>query len=146
MINPLSSQQLFHRSRIRLACWFTLAMGGILSLSGFAMYRAFGQANWVALEREVESIAGTLHDSLEPMLPASGDPTAVLQQVFPDLCVVDQPCDPNPTLIQRHTTGISDRTIYYIRLFDHHGNLLAFSPDQPLPLADTLNPAEWQTF
>ncbi|MGP1383399.1 MAG: two-component system sensor histidine kinase RppB [Thainema sp.] len=146
MINPLSSQKLFHRSRIRLACWFTLAMGGILSLSGFAMYRAFVQANWVALEREVESIAGTLHDSLEPMLPASGDPTAVLQQVFPDLCVADQPCDPTPTLIQRHTTGISDRTIYYIRLFDHHGNLLAFSPDQPLPLANTLNPAEWQTF
>jgi two-component system Ni(II)/redox-responsive regulator NrsR len=34
--------------------------------------------NWAALEREIESIAGTLHDSLEPMLPASGDPAIVL--------------------------------------------------------------------
>ncbi len=141
----MNSQQLFRRSRLRLAGWYALVMGGILSLCGFAMYRALVQANWVALEREIESTAGTLHDSLEPMLPASGDPTDVLQQIFPDLCGVDQPCDPTPTLIQRHTTGISDRTTYYIRLFNHQGSLLAYSPNQPEPLNSTVNPAVWQT-
>jgi two-component Ni(II)/redox sensor kinase NrsS len=121
-------------------------MGVILSVSGFGIYRAMIQSNWAAMEREVESIAGTLHDSVEPLLPASEAPTAVLQQLFPDLCLSGQPCNATPTLIQRHTLGISDRTTYYIRLFNHEGNLLAFSPNQPLALPNTLNPTSWQTF
>jgi two-component system, OmpR family, Ni(II)-sensor and/or redox sensor kinase NrsS len=100
----------------------------------------------VAMEREMESIAGTLHDSLEPMLPASEEPTAILRRILPELCLAGQPCNTNPTLIQRHTTGISDRSTYYIRLFDRHGRLLAFSPNQPLSLPKTLNPTLWQTF
>ncbi|MEO1095091.1 MAG: two-component system sensor histidine kinase RppB [Cyanobacteria bacterium J06638_28] len=141
----MNSQQLFRRSRLRLAAWYALVMGGILSLSGFGMARALVQSNWAALEREIESIAGTLHDSLEPMLPPSENPTDVLQQILPDLCLVEQPCEPNPSLIQRHTLGISDRTTYYIRLFDNQGNLLAFSPNQPEPLPTSLNPTTWQT-
>ncbi|MGQ4649890.1 two-component system sensor histidine kinase RppB [Lyngbya aestuarii] len=142
----MNSHQLFRRSRIRLALWYAGVMGVILSLSGFGMYRALVQANWAALEREIESIAGTLHDSLEPILPASEDPTAILQQILPELCLVGQPCNTNPTLIQRHTTGISDRNTYYIRLFDHQGKLLAFSPNQASHLTQTLNPATWQTW
>ncbi len=141
----MNSQQLFRRSRLRLATWYALVMGGILSLLGLGMAHILVQANWAALEREIESSAGTLHDSLEPMLPSAQDPTGVLQQIFPDLCVVEQPCEPNPSLIQRHTLGISDRTTYYIRLFDNQGNLLAYSPNQPEPLSTTLNPDTWQT-
>jgi two-component Ni(II)/redox sensor kinase NrsS len=141
----MNSQQLFRRSRLQLAAWYALVMGSILNLLGLGMARALVQANWVALEREIESIAGTLHDSLEPMLLPAEDPTNALQQIFPDLCIADQPCEPTPTLIQRHTTGISDRTTYYIRLFDHQGNLLAFSPNQPEPLSDILNAELWQT-
>ncbi|NJO42082.1 MAG: two-component sensor histidine kinase [Cyanobacteria bacterium CRU_2_1] len=142
----MNSHQLFRRSRTRLALWYALVMGAILSLSGLGMYRSLVQSNWTAMEREMESIAGTLHDSLEPMLPTSGDPTTVLQQIFPELCLAGQPCNTNPTLIQRHTTGISDRSIYYIRLFDHQGTLLAFSPNQPPSLLKTLNRSPWQTF
>jgi len=141
----MSTHRLFRRSRIRLALWYSLVMGGILSLSGFAVYRSIVQSNWTAMEREIESIAGTLHDSLEPMLPVTGDPAAVLQQIFPDLCLVGKPCAANPTLIQRHTTGVSDRTIYYIRLFDHHKKLLGFSSNQPAQLPNTLTSTSWQT-
>jgi len=144
MKNP--SQLLFRRSRRRLACWYAIAMGGLLGLSGLGLYRALVRANWVAIEREIESIAGTLHDSFEPMLPAAEDPTRLLQQIFPDLCVVEQPCNNNPTFVQRHTTGISDRNTYYIRLFNQHGDLLAFSPNQPFPLPTDFNPSPWQTF
>jgi two-component system, OmpR family, Ni(II)-sensor and/or redox sensor kinase NrsS len=142
----VNSHQLFRRSRIRLGLWYALVMGVILSLSGLGMYRSLVQSKWAAMEREMASIAGTLHDSLEPMLPASEDPTAVLRRILPELCLVGQPCNLNPTLIQRHTTGISDRSTYYIRLFDHQGQLLAFSPNHPPALPNTLNPALWQTF
>jgi two-component Ni(II)/redox sensor kinase NrsS len=141
----MNTHQLFRRSRIRLALWYALVMGVILSLSGLGMYRALIQSNWAALEREIESIAGTLHDSLEPMLPASGNPVAILQQIFPELCLAGQRCNVRPTLIQRHTIGISDRNTYYIRLFDYQGKLLAFSPNQPAQLPNTLNPTDWQT-
>ena len=78
----MNSQQLFRRSRTRLALWYAGVMAGILGLAGLGIYRALIQANSAALEREIESIAGTLHDSLEPMLPPSADPTVVLQQIF----------------------------------------------------------------
>lgn len=139
-----TSQQLFRRSRLRLALWYALVTGSIFGLSGLAMYRVLMQSRWVALEREIESIAGTLHDSLEPILPASDAPAVVLQQIFPDLCLAEQPCNETPTLIERHTLGVSDRTTYYIRLFDDEGRLLAFSPNQP-QLSNRLNPEPWQT-
>jgi two-component system, OmpR family, Ni(II)-sensor and/or redox sensor kinase NrsS len=141
----MNSQQLFRRSRIRLAFWYAVVMGVILSLSGLGMYRSLVQSNWAAMEREMESIAGTLHDSLEPMLPDLKDPTTVLRRVLPELCLAGQSCQVSPTLIQRHTTGISDRSTYYIRLFDHRGHLLAFSPSQSLKLPQTLNAKPWQT-
>jgi two-component system, OmpR family, Ni(II)-sensor and/or redox sensor kinase NrsS len=142
----MNSHQLFRRSRIRLALWYALVMGVILSLSGLGLYRSLVLSNWAAMEREIESIAGTLHDSLEPRLPASEDPTAVLQRILPELCLAGQPCNISPTLMQRHTTGISDRSTYYIRLFDHYGKLLVFSPNQPPSLPKTRNSTLWQTF
>lgn len=142
----MNGYSLFRRSRIRLALWYTGVMGIILSVVGFGVYRAMIQANWTAMEREIESIAGTLHDSVEPLLPVAEAPTAVLQQIFPDLCLSGTPCKTSSTLIQRHTIGISDRSTYYIRLFNHQGKLLAFSPNQPDSLPPTLNPSPWQTF
>jgi len=141
----MNSHQLFRRSRAQLALWYSLIMGSILGFLSLGIYQLLIQSSWVALEREVESIAGTLHDSLEPMLPASGDPIAVLQRILPELCLVGQPCQQNSGLIQRHTIGISDQTTYYIRLFDHHGQLLAFSPNQPPFLSQTLSGTDWQT-
>jgi two-component system, OmpR family, Ni(II)-sensor and/or redox sensor kinase NrsS len=142
----MNNLSLFRRSRLRLALWYAGVMGVILSVSGFGIYRAMIQSNWAAMEREIESIAGTLHDSVEPLLPPTEEPTATLQQIFPDLCLTRQPCKAVPTLIQRHTLGISDRTTYYIRLFNHQGKLLAFSPNQPSVLPSVLNPTPWQTF
>lgn len=140
----MNSYRLFARSRLRLALWYALAMGGILSILGLGVYRSIVQANWVALEREVESIAGTLHDSLEPILPQNTNPTGTLRQIFPDLCLINQPCDTTPTLIERHTTGISDRRLYYIRLFNHQGQLVAFSSNQPESLSQNLESETWQ--
>lgn len=141
----MNSHQLFRRSRIRLALWYAGVMGVILSLSGFGVYRALIQSNWTAMEREMESIAGTLHDSLKPIILSSENPTTVLRHILPELCLVNQPCRDKPTIIQRHTIGISDRSTYYLRLFDHHSQLLAFSPNQPAGLPPILQPEPWQT-
>jgi two-component system, OmpR family, Ni(II)-sensor and/or redox sensor kinase NrsS len=143
----MNTYKLFRRSRTRFALWYAGVMAVILSLSGFGMYRFLIQSNWEAMEREIESIAGTLHDSLEPMLPTSEAPTAILQRILPELCLVGQPCNISPTIIQRHTIGISDRSTYYIRLFNHQGKLLAFSPSPIIEeLPQRLSADPWQTF
>jgi two-component Ni(II)/redox sensor kinase NrsS len=142
----MKKSPLFYHSRLRLALWYSLVMGVILSLSGLGMYRSLVRSNWTAMEREMESIAGTLHDSLEPMLPTSGEAIAVLRRILPELCLVGQSCNANPSLIERHTIGISDRSTYYLRLFDAKGNLLAFSPNIPSDLPQTLHSSPWQTF
>ena len=144
MNHTMNSQKLFRRSRLRLAAWYALAMGGILSVSGLGMAQAFVRANWVALEREIESTAGTLHDSLESIVPTSQDPVAGLRQIVPDLCIINQACV-STVQMPRHTLGIRDRTTYYVRLFDTQGNLRAYSPNQPEPPPAQLNPATWQT-
>lgn len=140
----MNTRQLFRHSRIRLAFWYASVMAFILSLLSIGVYRSLVESKWWAIKQEMESIAGTLHDSLEPMLPTSGNPTQVLKAIFPELCLVNQPCSNNPSLIQRHTTGISDRTTYYLRLFDHHQNLLAFSPHQPSQISSRLDSSSWQ--
>ncbi|MEQ8541728.1 MAG: hypothetical protein RIB93_30250 [Coleofasciculus sp. D1-CHI-01] len=63
----MSNNRLFRRSRLRLCLWYAGVMGVILAISGLGAYRALIRANWVAMEREIESIAGTLHDSVEPL-------------------------------------------------------------------------------
>ncbi|MBD2093284.1 two-component sensor histidine kinase [Microcoleus sp. FACHB-1515] len=141
----MNRHQLFRRSRIRFALGYALVMGLILCLFGLGMSRSLVQSNWAAMERELESIAGTLHDSLEPRLPATADPTTVLRQILPELCLAGQACPDRATWIERHTLGISDRSTYYIRLFDHQGKLLAFSPHPALPLPNAFDPAPWQT-
>jgi two-component system, OmpR family, Ni(II)-sensor and/or redox sensor kinase NrsS len=141
----MNTRQLFRHSRIRLAFWYASVMAFILSLLSIGVYRSLVDSKWWAIQKELESIAGTLHDSLEPMLPTSGNnPTQVLKTIFPELCLVNQPCSNNSSLIQRHTTGISDHTSYYLRLFDHHQNLLAFSPHQPSQLSSRLESTSWQ--
>lgn len=140
----MNTRQLFRHSRLRLAFWYASMMAFILSILAMGIYRSLVQSKWLGIKQEIESIAGTLHDSLEPMLPTSGNPTQVLKGIFPELCLVKQPCNNNPSLIQRHTLGISDSTTYYLRLFDHHKNLLAFSPHLPSQLSSRLDSSSWQ--
>lgn len=143
----MNTYQLFRRSQIRLALSYAGVMAVILSLAGLGMYRLLIQSNWNAIEQEMTSIAGTLHDSLEPMLPSRENPTAILRRILPELCLAKQPCNVSPTLIQRHTNGISDRNTYYIRLFDRQGQILAFSPSPIVTeLPQSFTAAPWQTF
>jgi signal transduction histidine kinase len=112
-------------------------MGVILSLCGVAVYEAIARANWVALDRELESVAGTLHDSIEPILQQPGRLEPDVQQLLPDICVVGEKCVSqieNPT---RHTLGAIHQGDYYVRLLDSSGRPVALAGLQPLGLAAT---------
>jgi two-component Ni(II)/redox sensor kinase NrsS len=119
---------LLWRARLRLAGLSLLVMGTLLYAAGFAMGRLLLQSQEAATQRELQSLAGTLHDSLKPALPQQARPSAALAAVLPGLCLVGQPCNPPKDLMHRHAISASDPDRYKLRVFDHHGGLIASSP------------------
>jgi two-component Ni(II)/redox sensor kinase NrsS len=79
------------RSRLRLASLSLLVMGTILYGAGFAMARLLLYEQEAALRRELQTVAGTLHDSLKPSLPPTATPLPALSAVLPGLCLTDHP-------------------------------------------------------
>lgn len=103
-------------------------MGTLLYVAGFAMGRLLLHTQEAAIRRELQSLAGTLHDSLKPALPQKAKPSAALAVLLPGLCLVGDPCTPPKDLIQRHAVSATDSESYKLRVFDHHGALIASSP------------------
>ncbi len=119
------------RSRLRLAAAYLVVIGVILYGAGYGMFGLLMRANWSALESEVETLAGTLHDSLKPLLPAEARPTPELASVLPGLCLVGDPCQSPASLLPRHAVSITDSERFYLRLLDPRGVLIAHSPGSP---------------
>lgn len=119
---------LLWRSRLRLAGLSLLVMGAILYGAGFAMARLLLQEQDAALRRELQTVAGTLHDSLKPSLPPVAVPSSALAAVLPGLCLVDQPCPVPDALIERHAISATDPARFQLRIFSPTGRLLAASP------------------
>ena len=119
---------LLWRSRLRLAGLSLLVMGSILYGAGFAMARLLLQEQETALRRELQTVAGTLHDSLKPSLPPVALPSAALAAVLPGLCLVGQVCPAADALIARHAISAADPSRFQLRIFNPRGQLLAASP------------------
>jgi len=116
------------RARLRLAALSLLVMGAILYGAGFAMARLLLQEREAALRRELQTVAGTLHDSLKSSLPPVAVPAVALAAVLPGLCLVGQACSAADALIERHAISAADPSRFQLRIFDARGQLLAASP------------------
>ena len=116
------------RARLRLAALSLLVMGSILYGAGFAMARLLLQEREAALRRELQTVAGTLHDSLKPSLPPVAVPSVALAAVLPGLCLVGQACSAADALIERHAISATDPARFQLRIFNARGQLLAASP------------------
>lgn len=140
----MNQNKLFKRTRWRLASWYALVMGLILSLSAVGLYKAIAHGHWLALNRELESVAGTLHDSIELKLKQPGRIEPVLKQLLPNLCDRSTNCLKEQTSSQRHILSAINQGHYYIRLFDNSGRLIATAGTHPQGLPDVLNKELWQ--
>jgi two-component system OmpR family sensor kinase len=141
----MNQNKLFNRTRWRLALWYAIVMGFILSLSALGLYKAIAHAHWVALNRELESVAGTLHDSIELKLEQPGRLEPVVEQLLPNLCLARARCIKEPLSSQRHVLSAINQGNYYIRLFDSSGRLIAIAGVHPDGLSQVLNKELWQT-
>ena len=140
----MNQNKLFQQTRTRLAFWYAIVMGLILSLCGFAVYKAMFHAHWVALDRELESVAGTLHDSLELKLQQPGRLEPVIQQLLPEMCVVGDICIQEQSRSKRHILSAINQGNYYVRLFNNSGRLIAIAGVHPEGLSFVFNQNPWQ--
>ena len=140
----MNQNKLFNRTRSQLAISYAAVMGLILSLLGFGVYKAIAHAHWVAIDRELESVAGTLHDSLELKLQQSGRLEPIVNELLPNLRLIGVNGIKEPTP-NRHILSAISESYYYIRLFDDSGKLIATAGAYPAELSPEFNSKHWQT-
>ncbi|WP_414566869.1 two-component system sensor histidine kinase RppB [Nostoc sp. CCY 9925] len=141
----MNQNQLFQQTRLRLALWYALVMALILSLCGYGIYKAIAHAHWMTLDRELESVAGTLHDSIELKLQQPGRLEPVIEKLLPNICVVGKSCIQQQSNSQRHILSAINQGHYYVRFFDNLGNLFAIAGVYPEGLSPVFNQELWQT-
>lgn len=141
----MNQNKLFQRTRLGLALWYALVMALILSLSGLGMYRAISHAHWMTLDREIESVAGILHDSIELKLQQPGRLEPIIKELLPNICLVENSCISEPSNLRRHTFNAINEGHYYVRLFDNYGRLFAIAGYYPEGLSPIFNKELWQT-
>ena len=130
---PMNQNKLFSQNRLRLAIWYTAVMGFILGISSLALYQAIVHAHWQTLDRELESVAGTLHDSIENILKQPGRLDPPVEQLLPERAE------------KRHVLGAMHQGDYYVRLLDRSERIRAVAGFQPERLPLTSGKITWQT-
>jgi two-component system OmpR family sensor kinase len=141
----MNQNKLFNRTRWRLALWYAGVMGLILSVSGLGVYEAIAHAHKVAVDRELESVAGTLHDSIELKLNQPGRLEPIVEELVPNLCHRETSCMTEQLSSSRHVLSAVNQGNYYIRFFDTSGQLIAIAGVHPQGLPQLLNKERWQT-
>lgn len=137
--------QLFRRSHLRLAIWYTGVMSSILTLLSLGVYQAIDHAHKVTLDREIKSVAEATHDAIESNAAGSQQLRQVSPQLLPELCVWDEPCiKTEAELASKLTKSALDDPFrsqqayqydYYIRIISPAGELLATAGNRPEGLA-----------
>lgn len=143
-MSPMRSPEpgLLWRARLRLAGLSLVVMGALLYAAGLTMGRLLLQSQETAIRRELQTLAGTLHDSLKPVLPRDAVPSTSLAAVLPGLCLAGEVCRPAPDLLHRHAISATDPSRYKLRVLDHQGALIARSPGD-LPVESTPETLGW---
>ncbi len=137
----MNQNKLFQRTRIRLALWYAIIMGLILTVCGFGLYTTVSHAHSVALDRELEFVAKTLHNNLELKLKQPGKLSPIIKEVLPNLCVVETGCILEKSPSQQHILNVINQG-YYVRLFDNSQRLIAVSGSLPQTESSNLNKIE----
>jgi two-component system OmpR family sensor kinase len=141
----MNQNNLFQQTRLRLALWYAFVMALILSLCGFGIYKAIAHAHWMTLDRELESVGGTLHDSIELKLRQPGRLELVIQQLLPNICLINQSCIQDQLNSKRHILSAINQGNYYVRFFDNSGRLVAVAGTYPEGLSPIFSRELWQT-
>ena len=128
----MNQNKLFSQTRWRLATWYASVMGVILSLCGFGVYEAIAHAHWQTLDRELEAVAGNLHDNIENVLKQPGIWEPYSAKLLPNVTE------------KHHVLGGISQGNYYVRLLDNSGKIVKISGFEAEGLPLTSGKETWQ--
>lgn len=126
----MKQDQLFQQMRWRLACWYTGAIGVVLVILGAGVYEAIVHAHRITIKQELKTVAGTVHDSLQPALKSPGKLSAEAIYFLPNLCWANTDCmlpDNSPD----RRMGAMQQGQYYLQLYTLSRSLVALAGIKP---------------
>jgi signal transduction histidine kinase len=139
----MNQNRLFEQTRWRLAKWYAGILSLILGLPGLGVYEAIAHAHRITINQELQTVGGTLHDSLEPILQQPGKLAATVTNLLPDLCLVATSCSETGHQ-NRHLARAIQQGKYYIQFFDLSGRLVAMAGIKPEGLSRNYSDRQWQ--
>ncbi|BAQ62373.1 phosphate regulon sensor protein PhoR [Geminocystis sp. NIES-3708] len=119
----MSKNRLFNQTKISLTCWYASIFSGIITLGALGVYEAIAHAHYITINQELKTVAGTFHDTLEPLLLKPNKLEKNVREIIPDLCLIDEKCD-NLYYENRYITRLIQQGKYYLKFYDLSGNLL----------------------
>ncbi|MCP6760191.1 MAG: HAMP domain-containing histidine kinase [Fischerella sp. CENA71] len=132
----MEGNPIFHQTRLRLAAWYTLVMGGILVLSSLGVYSVVAHAYHETIDQALESAANALRNSIEPVWQQPEHRRQLAKELSLEICVTQTKCLPKTAVIKQPITEAANPVNYYIRLLDRSGKLFASAgmPFDKLPI------------
>ena len=115
--------RLFNRTRIQLTSFYAVVIGLITLLNGYAVHRVMMRTFERTVDRELNTLAGTVHDTLEAVLQQPEVVSPVAMQVLPGLCIVGGQC--SPTKADSKLEELTQTQGYCLRLLNLKGREIA---------------------
>ena len=112
-------------------------MGGIMALCIWGVYQAIINAYDESINRGLESIAGELQNSIEPVLQQPGVLPSAAPQILLKTCTNQISCSTNQA-------NPKFAPIIYVRLVDRTGRTIAQADFNPKQLPFALSQHKWQ--
>ena len=139
----VQQNRLFNRTRIRLTATYAIVIGLITLLCGLAIHVVMIRAFARTVDRELNTLAGTVHDNLEAVLkqPEIVDPVAM--NLLPGLCVVGKECSP----VKAHSkiAELTKKQGYCLRLLSLKGRTIATLGAKKHKFIDEIPTMDWET-
>jgi signal transduction histidine kinase len=135
--------RLFNRTRIQLTGFYAIVIGSIALLCGYMIHVVMIRAFSRTIDRELNTLAGTVHDSLEAVLqqPEIVDPVAM--KLLPGLCVIGNQC--SPIKPDSQIGKLVHKQGYYLRLLNLNGRTIATLGSTKHQFPDRLPIGHWET-
>ncbi len=139
----MRQNRLFNRTRIQLTLTYAIAIGLITLLSGCAIHLVLIRAFARTVDRELNTLAGAVHDSLEAVLQQPEVITPVAMNLLPGLCVAGKGC--SPTKPDSKIANLTQTQGYYLRLLSLKGRTIATFGGTKHKFTDDIPTMHWQT-
>jgi signal transduction histidine kinase len=138
----MNRNRLFGKIRRQLAVWFVSVMAIILIVCEFSLDRALSQAYKATLDRELTSVANTLHNGFLTILDKPGKLESNVANLLPDICLYSDACYnlDNSSLMPVEAIYQIE---YYVRLLSPEGKPVAIAGKRIESLPITSTKSEW---